>query len=253
MTNTALKAQIDAAITSKTTPSSISPSNVGTNIKAVIDYVDQFNPADNSTVVHLTTAETITGSKTFTTSPSTPASIIVNNVVGNNGLNINTHANAGINIDNIGGGDGLVVTNETFGNGIKTTNTSGVGITTENLGVGTGILIDNGDAGIGLKINSFLDGKGLVFTNEGTGYDIFIDNIGGDTTIPITVRKGGNVKFLVQDTGNVTATQYKLSTLNSAPATSTSTGILGEIRVTSTAIYVCTATNTWVKANLATF
>lgn len=38
-----------------------------------------------------------------------------------------------------------------------------------------------------------------------------------------------------------------------APASATATGSVGEIRVTSTYIYVCTATNTWVRAPLATW
>ena len=65
--------------------------------------------------------------------------------------------------------------------------------------------------------------------------------------------------FLVSSTGagtfnsSVTSTQYRLSALNTAPATSTSTGTLGEIRIDAGAIYVCTATNTWVRALLTTF
>jgi hypothetical protein len=41
MTNTQLKAQIDNNITNETAPLGITPSDVGSNIKAVVDYVDQ--------------------------------------------------------------------------------------------------------------------------------------------------------------------------------------------------------------------
>jgi hypothetical protein len=41
MTNTVLKAQIDSQITNETTPNGITPTEVGVNIKAVVDYVDQ--------------------------------------------------------------------------------------------------------------------------------------------------------------------------------------------------------------------
>jgi len=41
MTNTALKSQIDSQITNETTPAGITPTDVGTNLKAVVDYVDQ--------------------------------------------------------------------------------------------------------------------------------------------------------------------------------------------------------------------
>jgi len=44
MTNTALKAQIDSQITNETTPAGITPTDVGTNLKAVVDYVDQQVP-----------------------------------------------------------------------------------------------------------------------------------------------------------------------------------------------------------------
>jgi len=54
-------------------------------------------------------------------------------------------------------------------------------------------------------------------------------------------------------TGTTLSSQYRLSALNTAPATATSTGTLGEIRVTATHIYVCTATNTWVRTALATW
>ena len=52
---------------------------------------------------------------------------------------------------------------------------------------------------------------------------------------------------------SVTATQYNLSALNTAPATSSSTGTLGEIRIDANHIYVCTATNTWKRVAIATF
>jgi hypothetical protein len=44
MTNTALKAQIDSQITNETSANAITPTDVGTNLKAVVDYVDQQVP-----------------------------------------------------------------------------------------------------------------------------------------------------------------------------------------------------------------
>ena len=41
MTNAQIKTQVDTDITNKITQKSISPLNVGNNIKAVVDYVDQ--------------------------------------------------------------------------------------------------------------------------------------------------------------------------------------------------------------------
>lgn len=60
-------------------------------------------------------------------------------------------------------------------------------------------------------------------------------------------------KFFFSDGGALTANQYRLSALNTAPASSTDTGTLGEIRITSTYIYICIATNSWVRSALATW
>lgn len=46
MTSTALKAQIDSQITNETLANSISPTDVGTNLKSVVDYVDQETSKD---------------------------------------------------------------------------------------------------------------------------------------------------------------------------------------------------------------
>jgi len=52
----------------------------------------------------------------------------------------------------------------------------------------------------------------------------------------------------LDDAGNLEAKQFRLSALNTAPASPTATGTAGEIRVTASGIYYCTATNTWEKA-----
>lgn len=57
----------------------------------------------------------------------------------------------------------------------------------------------------------------------------------------------------INATGQVQASQFKLSALNTAPATATSAGVLGEIRIVNGFIYVCVATNVWQRAALVTF
>ena len=52
---------------------------------------------------------------------------------------------------------------------------------------------------------------------------------------------------------NVTASQYKLNALNTAPASATATGVLGEIRYDANYMYVCVATNTWKRSALTTW
>ena len=53
--------------------------------------------------------------------------------------------------------------------------------------------------------------------------------------------------------GAITNSQYKLSALNTAPASATATGTLGEIRIDANYIYVCVATNTWKRTALVTW
>lgn len=53
--------------------------------------------------------------------------------------------------------------------------------------------------------------------------------------------------------GAIIAPQFFLSDLNTAPATSSSEGTKGEIRITADYIYICTATNTWKRTTLSTF
>ena len=51
--------------------------------------------------------------------------------------------------------------------------------------------------------------------------------------------------------GTVFANDYRINSLETAPATPTSTGVLGDIRFTENYIYLCTATNVWKRAPLS--
>jgi hypothetical protein len=53
--------------------------------------------------------------------------------------------------------------------------------------------------------------------------------------------------------GALTTTQFRLSALNTAPASATATGTLGEIRYDANYMYVCIATNTWKRSALTTW
>jgi len=60
--------------------------------------------------------------------------------------------------------------------------------------------------------------------------------------------------YMAEDAGAIVhAGQYRLSALNTAPSSATDTGTLGEIRITADYIFVCTATDTWVRAALTTW
>jgi len=65
-------------------------------------------------------------------------------------------------------------------------------------------------------------------------------------------RNGGQkVKFSA--TGDVTASAFKVSALNTAPASASSTGVTGDIRYTADYIYVCVATDTWKRSEITTW
>jgi len=53
MTNTALKAQIDSQITNETATGGITPYEVGTNLKEIVNYVDQQAPIKIADVLTL--------------------------------------------------------------------------------------------------------------------------------------------------------------------------------------------------------
>ena len=63
-----------------------------------------------------------------------------------------------------------------------------------------------------------------------------------------------NVKtFETTATGTLTTGQMDIAALNTAPASASAAGTLGEIRYTADYIYVCTATNTWKRSALSTW
>lgn len=60
-------------------------------------------------------------------------------------------------------------------------------------------------------------------------------------------------QYALDVNGTTQATQFKVAAMNTAPASATATGTVGEVRITATHIYVCTAANTWVRTALATW
>ena len=89
--------------------------------------------------------------------------------------------------------------------------------------------------------------------NEVTSLESFTINSTTNNALIGTTTDDGITTNKLQVNGNVKATQFRISALNTAPASATDTGTLGEVRITSTYIYVCTATNTWVRTALATW
>jgi len=101
-----------------------------------------------------------------------------------------------------------------------------------------------------------------VASITGTGTSGYIPKWTGSSVLAnsLIYDNGTNVgigtaspSFALDVNGTARANQFQLSALNTAPATSTSTGTTGEIRIVNGFIYVCVATNTWQRATLSTF
>lgn len=78
MTNTELKNNIDTAITNKTAVSSITPNNVGEQIKSTVDYIDQEIQANISTPNYKIYRAILTQTGT-----NAPVATVLENTVGN--------------------------------------------------------------------------------------------------------------------------------------------------------------------------
>lgn len=111
-----------------------------------------------------------------------------------------------------------------------------IGSYINNSGVGSAV-------GGGYRVPIICNPDGSVII-AGASANAINGNVGVGTTTP--AQK-------LDVTGTVQATQFKLSALNTAPTSSTSTGSVGEIRIVNGFIYVCIAVNTWQRATLNTF
>lgn len=69
----------------------------------------------------------------------------------------------------------------------------------------------------------------------------------------VSITATANTIVKRDENGAITSSQFRLSALNTAPASSTATGTIGEIRIDANYIYVCTATNTWKRTALSTW
>lgn len=86
--------------------------------------------------------------------------------------------------------------------------------------------------------------RGQIYLHDGSNYSAGL-KAGSAGVVDVTNGSSGHAP--------IRPSQYLLSALNTAPSSASDTGTLGEIRVTATYIYVCTATNTWVRAALASW
>lgn len=99
------------------------------------------------------------------------------------------------------------------------------------------------------------------YTNNGALSNRYLFSFGNYTTTYVAITAGGNLLintttnsgYKLDVNGSSRFNSISLSALNTAPASATATGTLGEIRIDASYIYVCTATNTWKRATLSTW
>ncbi len=72
-------------------------------------------------------------------------------------------------------------------------------------------------------------------------------------TAGVATQLSSFLEGVLPSTGEVVATQFKLSALNTAPTSATDTGTTGEIKIDADHIYVCVATNVWERVAIATW
>ena len=108
------------------------------------------------------------------------------------------------------------------------------------------------DLGTGVgRGSAFFARKGMYFglaDYENRPFNLYMGS-GASSTSKLSITTNGNAVL----SGTMTATQFKLSALNTAPTSSTATGTTGEIRIVDGFIYVAVGTNTWQRATLSTF
>jgi len=142
--------------------------------------------------------------------------------------------------------------------------TVGTVFTATGVGAGTGTASSNsnGNTAIGYMAGRYIANGSTALisptncTYIGTNSFAGADGVTNETAIGYgAIGKGSNTMSFGNSsiTDNWFYGKLHLQALNTAPASAGATGVLGEIRVTATHIYVCTATNTWVRSELTTW
>jgi hypothetical protein len=170
------------------------------------------------------------------------ANSLSNNITGNNNTAIGWEALQATNASNniaLGHRAGKYISGGSTGNG-NPTNSLFLGYNTKALADSQTNQIVIGYDETGLGSNTTIIGNSSTITTA----------LRGRLILGTTTDSG---LYQADINGSTRINQLYLRALNTAPATSTSTGTLGEIRIDAGAIYVCTATNTWVRALLTTF
>lgn len=137
-----------------------------------------------------------------------------------------------------------------------------------NVGIGQECLYNNTSGMYNIALGYLAGYYNTTLNNRLFINSISRSNIAGDTTKSIIYGfqhtdvssqrlyfNAGNVYCAgnMTNTGSNTATSYFVSSIQTAPASSTDTGTTGELRICADGLYICIATNTWIKCSGSTF
>lgn len=170
-----------------------------------------------------------------------------------NGVTLSTGAGA----TNFLAGDGTY--KAVSGTSQWTSDTYGINYQSGNVGIGTashstsklyvnGSITNNGSDRAALDLTWSNGESTIVSYNTGGGDGLYANSNGVGVRGISSTTFGGVFEGL-----GCKATKYYVSSLNTAPASSTDTGTTGEIRFTADYIYVCVATNTWKRTQISTW
>lgn len=122
-----------------------------------------------------------------------------------------------------------------------------IGVAGYALNAGSSPIMIGGYFGL-LNASPTFVSSALIANNGSMSHPVFLGQDNGSTVF--TIADGG----AVTSTSTITSTKYFVSALNTAPANATDTGTLGEIRFASDGyLYLCSATNTWIRVQLNTW
>jgi hypothetical protein len=195
------------------------------------------------TAIHKTGDETVQGVKTITTSDATPSRFVfvTNNPSSQPSLYLSVFSTSTPGFRGIKSSSSPIIKLES-----NTANNSEL-LRVDPKANNIGILVANGSG------TSTDDVTQVAIYSNSLGKGIFLDCTATSNYSPIVSKNNGVQTFLLTKNGNVSASSYNVNALNLAPTSATAIGTANEIRFTASGIYICTATNTWIKCVGVTF
>ena len=245
----------------------------------------------NSSFVDLTTAQTVAGAKTFSSDLNVNSLGVGRgggNIASNTANGAAALGNNTTGFQNTAVGSGALQLNSTgnfnTANGFESLQSNSTG--SANTAIGRTALNSNttGDDNTSIGLSALASNttgfqNTAIGRNAGYGTGTFPNTTGSNNTY-VGFQTRGNASTNTNETvigstaigngsnsmtfGNTSVTanyfsgfmraaSFRISALNTAPASATDTGTLGEIRWDANYMYVCTATNTWKRVAISTW